>query len=98
MVAGDSVVVIEPVRLVWQLCSVRGRPCISGNCPGNGKARKEFAQKLGATAVVISQCDAVAEVFKLTNGIGADVAIGVLVVTTGSLAVACTRRRELQYQ
>jgi len=59
------------------------------------KARKEYAEKLGATAVIDpSQCDAVAEVFKLTDGIGADVTIECVGhESTGPLAVACTRKR-----
>jgi len=58
------------------------------------KARKEFAEKLGATAVIDpSQCDVVEEVFKLT-GIGADVAIECVGnKATGPLAVQCIRPR-----
>ena len=59
------------------------------------KARKEYAKKLGATAVIDpSKCDAVAEVFKLTDGIGADVTIECVGGDkTGPLAVQTTRRR-----
>ncbi|MDD4550429.1 MAG: zinc-binding dehydrogenase, partial [Syntrophomonadaceae bacterium] len=40
------------------------------------KARKDFAKKLGADVVLDpTQCDVPAEVFKLTNGVGADVAV-----------------------
>jgi (R,R)-butanediol dehydrogenase/meso-butanediol dehydrogenase/diacetyl reductase len=40
------------------------------------QARKEFAKKLGAYAVLDpTQCDVAAEVHKLTDGLGADVAI-----------------------
>ena len=96
MVAGDSVVVIGAgtIGLAALQCA-RAAGASQVIVLEMAKARKEFAQKLGATAVIDpSQCDAVAEVFKLTNGIGADVAIECVGGdTTGSLAVACTRRR-----
>jgi (R,R)-butanediol dehydrogenase/meso-butanediol dehydrogenase/diacetyl reductase len=40
------------------------------------KARKDYAKKLGAYAVLDpTECDVATEVHKLTNGLGADVAI-----------------------
>ncbi|RMG55334.1 MAG: 2,3-butanediol dehydrogenase, partial [Bacteroidetes bacterium] len=57
------------------------------------KARKEYAQKLGATAVIDpSETDPVAEVRRLTNGLGVDVAIECVgSEITGALALDLAR-------
>lgn len=59
------------------------------------KGRKEFAEKFGATTVIDpSKCDAVKEVFKLTDGIGADVTFECVgSQKTLILAVQTARRR-----
>ncbi|MBT9142962.1 MAG: Sorbitol dehydrogenase [Dehalococcoidia bacterium] len=58
------------------------------------EARKEFAKKLGATAVVDpTETDAVEEVRRLTGGLGVDVAIECVGgEETASLAIQLTRR------
>lgn len=58
------------------------------------KARKEFAQKLGATAVIDpTETDVVEEVRRLTGGLGADVAIECIGgEKTGPQAVELVRR------
>lgn len=96
VIAGDNVVVIGAGTIglaALQCARVAGAKQVI--VLEMAKARKEFAQKLGATAVIDpSQKDPVDEVFRLTEGIGADVTIECVGgEKTGPLSVACTRRR-----
>jgi (R,R)-butanediol dehydrogenase/meso-butanediol dehydrogenase/diacetyl reductase len=96
VIAGDNVVVIGAGTIglaALQCARVGGAKQVI--VLEMAKARKEFAQKLGATVVIDpSEKDPVEEVFRLTNGIGADVTIECVgSEKTGPLSVACTRRR-----
>lgn len=77
VIAGNNVVIIGagPIGLSALQCArVAGAAQVI--VIEVAKARKEYAEKLGATVVLDpTQCDPVAEVFKLTDGVGADVSI-----------------------
>lgn len=95
VVAGDNVVIIGAgtIGLAALQCA-RTAGAAQIIVLEMAKDRKEYAAKLGATKVIDpSKVDAVAEVFRLTDGIGADVTIECVGSTvTGPLAVDTTRR------
>ncbi len=96
VVAGDNVVVIGAGTIgLAVLQAARAAGAAQVIVLEMAKARKEYAEKLGATTVIDpSQCDPIAEVFRLTDGIGADVTIECVGSDkTAPLAIQTTRRR-----
>lgn len=96
VVAGDNVVIIGAGTIgLSTLQCAKAAGAQKTMVVEMAKARKEFAEKLGATAILDpSQCDVAAEVFKLTGGVGADVAIECVgAKMTVPLAVDCIRPR-----
>jgi len=92
VVAGDNVVIIGAGTIgLSALQSARVSGAKQVIVVEMAKARKEYAQKLGANAILDpSQCDVAAEVFKMTGGVGADVAVECVgAKTTVPLAVDC---------
>jgi len=74
---GDTVAIVGagPIGLVT-LQAARAAGASKVFCIEIAKARKEFAQKLGATAVVDpTETDVIEEIRRLTDGLGVDVAI-----------------------
>lgn len=95
VVLGDNVVVIGAGTIgLSTLQSAKAAGAAQVIVVEMAKARKEYAKKLGATHVLDpNEMDVVAEVFKLTGGIGADVTIECVGShKTAPLAVEVTRR------